>query len=222
MKTISIKRAKCTAAPSAPTPGGTVRYRDAMATGPRPTVRGERVRLRAFERADLDAYYRAVNDPDVSFWAGYGGVPLSRDDVESWYDNAVKGKHESSYFVISPLDGDDFIGTVWVWRSEGSRVSGLELSIFVAEPQRWGTGIGTDAINAALDATFGSRFVDRVWLTTSADNARALRAFEKAGFVREGVLRRANRVRGQLVDAVVMSIMRDEWERLDRPRSWDY
>jgi RimJ/RimL family protein N-acetyltransferase len=191
-----------------------------MADGARAIVRGARVWLRPFEPTDLDAYHRFISDADVAFWAGYGG-PESRDSVDSWYEKHVKDKHGSSFFVICPLGSDEFIGTVWIWESD-SRVGGLELSIFVGDTERWGTGIGTDAMNAALDATFGFSHTDRVWLMTSADNARAQRAFEKVGFVREGVLRQTHRSRGKLGDAVVMSILRGEWEQLDRPRSWDY
>jgi RimJ/RimL family protein N-acetyltransferase len=191
-----------------------------VADGARAIVRGERVWLRPFEPADLDAYHHFINDVDVAFWAGYGS-PESRDSVESWYEKYVKDKHGSSFFVICPLGSDEFIGTVWIWESD-SRLGGLELSIFVGEPDRWGSGIGTDAMNAALDAAFGFRRTDRVWLLTSADNARAQRAFEKVGFVREGMLRQQHRVRGKPGDTVLMAILRDEWEQLDRPRSWDY
>ena len=46
----------------------------------------------------------------------------------------------------------------------------------------------------------------------TADNARSIRSSEKVGFQREGVMRRSFRMRGQLTDSVLMSILRDEWE----------
>jgi RimJ/RimL family protein N-acetyltransferase len=38
----------------------------------------------------------------------------------------------------------------------------------------------------------------------------------------DGVLRRHRVRRGVWVDAALMSILRDDWEALDRPRSWDF
>jgi hypothetical protein len=36
------------------------------------------------------------------------------------------------------------------------------------------------------------------------------------------VIRHITRVNGEWIDAVMMSILRAEWEALDRKRSWDY
>ena len=185
-------------------------------------VRGERVWLRGFEREDLTAYQAAITDADVAFHAGYISVAGS-DGVADWYESRVRPRHgkDEWYFVISPLGSREFAGSCWLW-SFDSRLGGAEFSIFIADPGRWGTGLGTDAVNATLDFAFG--FVDRlerVWLTTDADNRRAQRAFEKAGFRTDGLVRRHLRRRGQWVDSVLMSVLREEWEALTRPRSWE-
>jgi RimJ/RimL family protein N-acetyltransferase len=195
-----------------------MRYELAVADGTRAIIRGERVWLRPIDRTDLDAYYEAVNDIDVAFWAY--GRPQSRDQVDHWYETFVKPKQDSAFYVVSPIGGDELIGTVWIWKSD-SRINGLELSIAMWATHLGG-GWGTDAMNAALDAAFTSWPVERIWLYTNADNARAIRSFEKVGFVREGVLRHQTRINGEWSDAVLMAILREEWEALDRPRSWDY
>src|SRR4051812_43842796 len=173
-----------------------MRYEPPVADGTGAVVRGEQVWLRPIGRSDLDVYFEAVNDFDTAFWAY--GRPQSRDDVDTWYENVVKAKRDSCFYVISPIGSDAFLGSVWIWKSD-SRLAGLELSIFLREP---GRGLGTDAMNAALDAAFGSESAERVWLYTNATNERAIRAFEKVGFVREGVIRRQTRLRGEWSDAV--------------------
>ena len=195
-----------------------MRYERGMADGTRAVVRGEKVWLRPIDRTDLDAYYEAVNDFDVAYWAY--GRPQSRDAVDAWYETFVKGKHDSAFYVVSPIGSDELIGSVWIWKSD-SRLSGLELSIFMCSTHVGG-GFGTDAMNAALDAAFTSTQTERIWLYTNADNARAIRSFEKVGFVREGLIRHQTRMKGSWSDAVLMAILREEWEALDRPRSWDY
>ena len=182
-------------------------------------LRGRKVWLRAFEASDLPSYRRAVDSVEVGTWAGYP-YPHSEASSERWLDE-VKTRHGNGeyWFAISPLGSDEFIGSVWLW-GKGSRLDGLELSVFVTADAGLGHGIGTDAINAALDFVFGSYEVERVWLTTEASNARAQRSFEKAGFQRDGTIRHHFRRAGEWRDSALMAIVRDDWEALERPRSW--
>lgn len=186
------------------------------------SARGAAVWLRAFEREDLAAYQAAVNDADVAFWAGYS-APLSVDTALDWYEKRVRAQHgrEAYYYTICPLGSREFLGTIWLWNF-GTRLGGAELSIYVADKARWGSGVGTDAVNALTDLAFGFLDLDRIWLVTSAENPRAIRAFEKAGFVTEGRLRQHQRRRGRLLDTMLMAMLRRDWEALSRPRSWDY
>jgi RimJ/RimL family protein N-acetyltransferase len=182
-------------------------------------IRGRSVWLRALEERDLADYKRAVNSIDVGTWAGYPW-PHSSDTVDRWYEGVRQRHGEGEYwFAISPLDRDHFVGTVWLW-SRGSRLDGLELSVFVTAEAGLGQGIGTDAVNAALDFVFGSYEVERVWLTTEAGNTRARRAFEKAGFQVDGTIRHHFRREGRWRDSLLMAIVREDWEALDRPRGW--
>jgi len=123
---------------------------------------------------------------------------------------------------VSPIGGEEFLGTTWLWNLDARALGGAELSVFISDASRRGQGIGTDAVNATLDFAFGSTPLDRVWLTTLAENVQAQRCFEKAGLVREGVVREAGRRWGVAYNAVLMAILRSEWEALERPRSWDF
>ncbi len=183
-------------------------------------IRGRRVWLRAFEASDLPAYRCAVNSVEVGTWAGYP-FPHSEASSERWLDEVMARHGKGEYwFAISPLGSDEFIGTVWLW-GKGSRLDGLELSVFVTTEAGLGQGIGSDAINAALDFVFGSYEVERVWLTTEASNVRARRSFEKAGLQVDGTIRHHFRRGGEWRDSLLMAIIREDWEGLDRPRSWD-
>lgn len=182
-------------------------------------IRGQRVWLRALERSDLAPYRRAANSVSVGTWAGYP-FPLGSDTADRWYEH-VKEHHgrDEYFFAISPLGSDEFIGTVWLW-SAASRLAGLELSIMVTPEAGLDQGIGSDAANAALDFIFGSYDVERIWLTTEAENLRAQRAFEKAGFQIEGTIRHHFRRAGRWRDSLLMAVVRSDWEALERPRSW--
>jgi len=187
----------------------------------KPLIRGDKVWLRAYEQEDLQAHWLAVNNGDVTYFTGYI-APQSVHDVQDWYETKVRGDDKQKYFfVISPLGSAEFLGSVMLWNFE-SRLGGPELGIFLSDKESWGKGLGTDAVNAMLDFGFGSLAIHRVWLTTSARNDRAQRSFQKAGFSLEATIREHILQHGRYHDSLLMSILRGEWEKLERPRSWDY
>jgi RimJ/RimL family protein N-acetyltransferase len=190
--------------------------------GSRAFARGENVWLRAFEDADLESYWAALNDADVAQWGGYVAPP-SRMGLRGWYDQKIRMEDGriAHYFVISPIGSDDFIGSIWLWNFD-NRIGGPEVSSFISDRDRWGQGLGTDAVNAVTDFGFGSLSIDRIWLTTLVENQRAVRSFEKAGFVSEGILRKNDLRHGELVDSRMMSMVRSDWEALERKRSWEW
>ena len=191
-----------------------------MAAADAARIRGRRVWLRAFEASDLPAYKRAVNSVEVGAWAGYPW-PHSDATAERWFEGVrTRHGHGEYWFAISPRGSDEFIGTVWLW-SKGGRLDGLELSILLTEEAGLGHGLGSDAIDAALDFIFGSYETERVWLTTESENARAVRAFEKSGFRVDGTVRHHFRRAGAWRDSALMAITRADWQALERPRSWE-
>jgi RimJ/RimL family protein N-acetyltransferase len=54
----------------------------------------------------------------------------------------------------------------------------------------------------------------RIFLRVHADNQRAIRVYEKIGFVHEGRQRQAEFHGGQYHDLLFMSMLRPEWEEL--------
>ena len=61
-----------------------------------------------------------------------------------------------------------------------------------------------------VEFAFRDLGLHRVWLQVFATNARALKAYEKAGFAREGRMREGVFVDGRFVDVVAMGILADE------------
>lgn len=174
-------------------------------------LRGERVWLRPLEARDLPAYVAGVNDIEVGWMAGYR-MPVSLEQAAAWRDRHLEQWRlgEAYHFAVCIVGDDRFIGTVWfkqVNRFDGN----AELAIFM-DHEHIGTGWGTDAQRTLLAFGFGTLGLERVWLTVNADNARAIRSYEKVGFQREGVMRRSFRIKGRLADTFLMSILRDEWE----------
>jgi RimJ/RimL family protein N-acetyltransferase len=184
-----------------------------------PIIRGEKVWLRPLEREDIAASLQAINDREISDLVGFWG-PMSQPMSEKWFDDEVVKKHgeREFYFVICELGSTELIGQCGLH----DVVAGVraEVGIFLV-PGRVGRGYGTDAMNALLDYGFGELGLQRIGLNVTPTNDRAIGSYEKSGFKHEGRLRSYRRRKGKLVDDLVMSILRPEWEALERPKSWE-
>jgi RimJ/RimL family protein N-acetyltransferase len=85
--------------------------------------------------------------------------------------------------------------------------------IVIGEPDRWGHGHGAEATRLLMRHAFEHLHLNRVWLTVHADHERAIRTYESAGFVREGVLREHAVRRGTFLDEIVMGLLARNWAR---------
>ncbi len=183
----------------------------------KPIIAAGRVFLRPFERTDVEAYHRWCTDAEVVRLASLGR-PLSRAEVERRIDRLAKEQGAELFtFVICLVDDERSIGEALLFgidRAHGS----AELGIFIGEPAEWGKGYGTDAVTALVDFGFGELRLERIFLNVWTENARAIRAYEKAGFVHEGTLRHDRYEGGRYTSGHVMAMLRDEWLALARNR----
>ena len=90
---------------------------------------------------------------------------------------------------IGSLDWHDLVGEVFYW--------------VVAEER--GRGIASRSARLVSDWAFTSLGLARVEITVDPANERSQRAAERAGFVREGVLRSYQRFKDGRMDAVMFS-----------------
>ncbi len=159
----------------------------------------------------MPAYVAGINDTEVGAMAGYG-VPLSVSQATEWLHQvtAQGGPRQGFFFAVCELGDDRFIGTTWL--KELNLLHGnAELAIFM-DRDHIGSGWGTDAQRVLLGFAFRSVGLERVYLTASAGNARAIRSYERVGFQLEGRMRNLWRGPRGLEDGVLMAILREEWE----------
>jgi RimJ/RimL family protein N-acetyltransferase len=169
--------------------------------------RGRLVRLSAPRQEDTAILVRWSHDAsylralDTDYARPRGPEDLGRTDAAS--ANGVE-------FRLRTLDDDRLIGFVVLHSIEWNNRAGL-LSIAIGEPDYRGKGYGSDALRLVLRYAFHELNLERVGLDVISNNTAALRAYERAGFRREGTLRRAVLRDGQHHDLIVMGILRDEW-----------
>jgi len=175
-------------------------------------ILGERVRLRAVEREDVKKYYDWVNDPEVTHYLSLY-LPMSSLDEEKWFEEAQKRDPNQKPLAIEVRDGDGWklIGNCGVFGIDWVNSSG-ELGIMIGDKSVWGHGYGTEVMGLLLRHGFETLNLHRLYLRVYADNPRAIRAYEKAGFLHEGRLREAVYKHGKYDDVLFMSVLRAEWD----------
>jgi RimJ/RimL family protein N-acetyltransferase len=183
----------------------------------RPILRGDHVWLRPIELADMTD--GSIEDADLAHYAGFRRS-FSRAEGERFFQKFT-GHDENVQFVICRLGNDESIGGVGL--REIDRLNGsAEVSIFISKSAEWSKGLGTDAMRVMLDFAFGELRLQRIWLRVFDYNERAVRSYEKAGFVKEVLLRRDRFHRANYHDTHLMAIVRADWVADPRKRSWDY
>ena len=186
---------------------------------PVPILRGERTYLRPAERGDLELFVAWLSDAEVARHLAVRS-PISQAMEEKWFEQVVEHQGRDRYhFVICLLDGRPIGATdLREINLEDGRAA---FGIVIGDKDEWNRGYGTEALNAICDFGFGQLRLERIELDVYADNARARRSYEKAGFRSEGTLRHGHFADGRFIDVERMALLRSEWLVLDRPKSWE-
>lgn len=171
-----------------------------------PVIVGEKIYLRALEIEDVNGFYHWLNDQEVSRYTSHGVFPVTREDEEKWLSDVTKNKNTIVLAIIDKKT-DIHIGNCAIQKINWIARHG-EFAIIIGEKKFWGKGIGTEVAKLLIGHAFKSLNLNKVWLGVNAQNKGAVRSFEKAGFVREGVLRQEIYRNGRYYDVVRMSILK--------------
>jgi diamine N-acetyltransferase len=174
-------------------------------------IPGEKNRLRPIERDDLPRFVEWFGDPEVKRHLGIW-LPFSLAQEERWFERSLEQieRQEAVLLAIETTEGMH-IGNVGLhqidWKNRHA-----ELGIAIGEKVYWNQGYGSDAVHTLLKLAFREMNLHRVQLRVDADNGRAIRCYEKAGFQKEGTLREIVFRGGQYANQLVMSILQSEFE----------
>jgi diamine N-acetyltransferase len=175
-------------------------------------IYGKRIRFRAPERDDVPRFVAWLNDPEVREGISLF-LPLSTSEEEKWFESMLERPASEHPLTIEVRDNDEWIpigncGFINIdWRNRAS-----EVGIFIGEKSYWNQGYGTEAMGMLLKHGFQTLNLNRIFLRVFESNPRAIRAYEKAGFIHEGSLRHAEYKNGEYIHVLLMSVIRSEWQ----------
>ena len=175
-------------------------------------IPGKEVRLRAIEREDIPRFVRWMNDPDVIQFLLMSS-PLSTAMEEKWFEKQLeRPPYQGQILAIEVLQGQDWahIGNTDLRDADPvSRTA--EFGIVIGEKAFWNKGYGTRATRLMVKHGFENLNLNRIFLTVFANNPRAIKAYQSAGFTQEGILRQGIYKNGRYQDLILMSVLRSDW-----------
>ncbi|HEY7258294.1 MAG TPA: GNAT family N-acetyltransferase [Gaiellales bacterium] len=145
------------------------------------------IRLVPFTERHLSAFEGMLDDPDIQRFTRLP-VPAPPGFPRTWLSRYEQGRRDgtSDVFAIEDEAGE-FLGCVMAFGIEAAEQT-CELGYLVAPAAR-GRGVGTAALRALTEWAFGERGLLRLELMISVDNEASKVVAERAGYVKEGVLR---------------------------------
>ena len=169
--------------------------------------------LRPACEGDAESYFKqnfAPLDPDVARFTGCK-ESFTREEVLTFFQKSLYAEDRYFFLLISPdgrIIGESVINEI-DWKL---RCGNFRIGIF-QETER-GKGIGTWITEVTRDFAFADLKLHRLELDVFSFNPRAERAYLKAGFKREGVLRDAVLDGNRYADDILMALLEDEWKAL--------
>lgn len=131
--------------------------------------------------------------------------PYTASDADYWLDY-VRARDPQTNFAIE-VDGQAVGGIGFTLLQDVYRRS-AEIGYWLGEPY-WGRGIVADALKVVTDFAFANHDIIRIHAGVFGWNDPSMRVLEKAGYVKEAVLRNAVFKGGQFTDEVIYVRFRD-------------
>jgi RimJ/RimL family protein N-acetyltransferase len=172
------------------------------------------ITLRPFGEPDFPGLIGWIDSREALIqWAGptQFTFPLTSDQLCAYLNGCAGDRPERKAYAVCRSDqvvcGHIELGAINV-ENETATVC----RVLVAPADR-GKGLSLPMVQEVLRIGFGDLHLRRIDLRVYGFNTAAIRTYERAGFIREGMLRKSQKVGQQYWDTVLMAILREEWEQ---------
>ena len=167
--------------------------------------------LRSMQEEDFEAYYEAGFlhfDAEIARLTG-SKASYTKEEVAAYFQRCLTDETRYDFLLV---DEDDQILGESVINDWDKTLRSANFRICLFHADKLGQGIGSWAVCATRDFAFEELHLHRLSLDVFVFNPRAKRAYEKASFRVEGVLRDALWDEDHYADDILMSLLEDEWK----------
>ena len=171
-------------------------------------LRGDRCVLREWRHADAQALVRYANNINIARQLrDRFPHPYTLNDAKVFLAHVARDKGAPANLAIE-VDGEAVGGIGFSAAADIERFS-AEVGYWLGESY-WHRGIVTEALSLVTREAFARNLL-RLFALPFADNPASLRVLEKAGYVREGLLRSSAVKYGRPRDQLLYSRINERW-----------
>jgi RimJ/RimL family protein N-acetyltransferase len=185
---------------------------DTVDTFSSPVIRSARLVLREYRPGDEALALEVAASGEAE--ALPPGAPPEPGPLEDWLragDRRPWRDGGALHFMMLDSARNRIVGSIGAFHLDWE-VRSAEIGYGVRSDER-GRGFASEGLAAVSRWMLTDGGLQRAWLTANTDNLASVRVAEKAGFHREGTLRRAGLEDDGLHDQAVFSLLDDEVER---------
>lgn len=175
---------------------------------PLPALRTQRLILRRPTASDVADRFSLGRDPEIYRMLGADVrvlSPLTEEQAQAWVENIAS--HPAAWVLEfqGRAIGEILLDNV----VEADRRASLIIGIL--DMAALGHGLGSEAIRAVAEFAFGTLDLHKLSIRVLAFNTRAIRAYERVGFVREGLERESALIGDTWHDDVIMGLLKRDF-----------
>ncbi|MRX73878.1 GNAT family N-acetyltransferase [Bacillus lacus] len=171
-------------------------------------LKGEKVYLRPLREEDTMSIYKGTQDQEAIYMTGTQKV-FSLEEIVGAYQQ-FKEDDSRQDLAICLVSNHETIGDLAIMEIDYINKKGI-FRIALHSSNYYGKGLGTEAVKLAQAYVFDELNLNRLELQVYSHNIRGIKSYEKAGFVKEGVLRQSLYMNNQYSDEIIMSVLQDEY-----------
>lgn len=166
-------------------------------------------KLRELEKNDISAINAWRSEKELIDNLGAPFRYISEDVDYKWYDNYLMNRDQNIRCSIIN-DFNQIIGLVSLTNINRIHQTAT-FHIMIGDPSNRDKGVGYYATREILKHAFFDMNLNRVELTVLESNQRALSLYERVGFKKEGIKRKAIYKNGKFIDMITMAILKEEF-----------
>lgn len=171
-------------------------------------IKGTSVYLRPINHKDMESVYRSCQDEEFLYMTGTR-TSFTLDQIIKSYEQFSKDPTRYD-FAICLLDNHEIIGDLSILDMDtDNKKAGFRISLHGRSALN--KGYGTEATRLAQTFSFEELNLNRLELEVYSHNIRGIKAYEKAGFKKEGTLRQSLFMNDTYSDEILMGILQEDY-----------
>lgn len=171
----------------------------------------ETIKIRQYQESDAPELYVAVRESlvELSEWMPWAYPEYTPADADAWITTTRNGHADGSMYDFAIVSGDGrYLGGCGL--NQISRFNAVANLGYWVRASAMGRGVAVKAVKLLAEWALRNTDLNRLEILAAVKNVRSQRVAEKAGALREGVLRKRLMLHGRTTDAVLYSLVRPD------------